>query len=226
MRRKPFRADDKGREGEANPHTKDRTRSIPLGERGEVGGQRGQHWHPEKAPSSVVKHTLTDGDGVCNPPNWKGGLRPYLGLWRHLGALTMRLFVVVCTMPTEFCSAWSTEDGAQREAERLGANYYSVREVTVDQSDPYQESPGAVDLVGDKSRPPSIQNFGHWWEHVQKHCNPKRVSGKQLAMIAWNAALEKAARELGIVRITASSADPVLVCRQFQVKETNHERHA
>lgn len=74
------------------------------------------------------------------------------------------------------------------------------------------------ELTGDGTRPREIRSFEHWWNEVQKHCEPRRTSGKQLAEIAWNAALERAARECGAMQTSGANVDYAAVCRQFQVR--------
>lgn len=77
----------------------------------------------------------------------------------------------------------------------------------------------AVDVVGDggRSRPREILSFAHWWNDVQQQCAPHRWMGRELAKIAWNAALERAARECGGMQLAAAAVDYAAVCRQFQV---------
>jgi hypothetical protein len=79
----------------------------------------------------------------------------------------------------------------------------------------------SVDLVGDggKSRPSVIGDFEHWWNAVQKQCEPRRTSGRRLALVAWNAALERAAKECGAMQLGAYAVDYAAVCRQFQVDD-------
>lgn len=95
-----------------------------------------------------------------------------------------------------------------------------VQELSPEELDVMRESMSKrPDIIGDKGEtcPSVIGGFDHWWNEVQQQCHPRRTSGKELARIAWNAALEKAARECGAAQATASSVSYSAICRELQV---------
>ena len=78
----------------------------------------------------------------------------------------------------------------------------------------------SVDLVGDGGRSEEeMTDFEHWFFQEQRLVNPSAAKRFTLliAMHAWNAALECAAREFEAMKPSAPSVDYAAVCRGFQV---------
>lgn len=80
----------------------------------------------------------------------------------------------------------------------------------------------AVKLIGDgllKRIPiPEIRGFDHWWSDIQQACNPADKHARADAELAWNTALERAARECGAMQLSGASVSYASVCRQFKIE--------
>lgn len=86
-------------------------------------------------------------------------------------------------------------------------------------------------MDGGKTNQPVVRSFEDWWNEVLRLSDlykpgmTENELAKEAARLAWNAALEKAARELAVARLTAASVDVVKVCRELQVGGEHEREH-